>query len=297
MVVGPWSSSSHSLWSLRTAKLDSLIPKSNDYKSTPIVAAVSYLNTVPLVWGALHGGQRSEMRVEFHLPSICADLVREKKADIGILPVIEIARQDLEVFPGACIASDGPVRSILLISKVSFGQIKTLACDHGSRTSVMLARVILREMYGAKPKLLPPCAPELATMLQSADAALIIGDPALAIEPGSLPYSWIDLGEEWRTLTGLPMVFAAWAGAGRWITPRLEKAFAASLECGLANLDTIVAEQSKERGFAEDLIREYLTRNIAFNLGPREYEGMRTFLNYAGELESNLSPLAERTSI
>lgn len=280
-----------------TAKLGSLSPESNDYKSRPIVAAVSYLNTVPLVWGALRGAQRAEMRVEFHLPSICADLVRQKKADIGILPVIEIARQGLEVFPGACIASDGPVRSILLISKVPFSQIKTLSCDHGSRTSVMLARVILREMHGAQPLLLPPAAPELETMLQSADAALIIGDPALAIEPTDLPYAWVDLGEQWRKLTGLPMVFAAWAGASGWITPRLEKAFTGSLASGMANLDIIVAEESKERGFSENLIRDYLTRNIVFNLGSREFEGMQTFLNYAAELESSLSPLAERTSI
>ena len=288
-----------SFWrcSIRTAKLDGLNPESKDYKSKPIVAAVSYLNTVPLVWGALRGAQRSDMRVEFHLPSLCADLVREKKADIGILPVIEIARQGLEIFPGACIASDGPVRSILLISKVPPGQVRTLACDRGSRTSVMLARIILREMHGSVPLLLPPSAPELETMLQSADAALIIGDPALAIEPEDLPYFWVDLGEQWRNLTQLPMVFAAWAGAGQWITPRLEKAFTASLEYGMANLEMIVAEQSKERGFAQNLIREYLTTNIVFNLGPREFEGMRTFLNYAGELEPNLSPLAERTSI
>ncbi len=261
------------------------------------MAAVSYLNTVPLVWGALHGAQHSEMRLEFHLPSICADLVREKKANIGILPVIEIARQGLEVFPGACIASDGPVRSILLFSKVPLSQIKSLACDRGSRTSVMLARVILRQVHGVDPMLLPPSAPELQTMLAAADAALIIGDPALAIEPEALPYFWVDLGEQWRNLTGLPMVFAAWAATNRWITPRLEKAFISSLQSGMANLDLIVAEQSRERGFGEDLIREYLTKNIVFKLGPREFEGMRTFLNFAGELESNLSPLAERTSI
>ena len=160
----------------------------------------------------------------------------------------------------------------------------------------MLARVILRRMHGVEPVLLPPSVPELGSMLQAADAALIIGDPALAIDPAALPYFWVDLGEQWRNLTGLPMVFAAWAANSEWITPRLEKAFTGSLQYGMANLDRIVVEQSVLRGFSEDLIREYLTKNIVFNLGPREFEGMRTFLNYAGELEANLSPLAERTS-
>ena len=234
------------------------------------------------------------MNLEFHLPSVCADKVRSQVADIGILPVIEIARQGLEIFPGTGIASHGAVRSILLISKVPFGNIKTLACDHGSRTSVILARLILQEQFGATPMLLPPTAPRLDAMLESADAALVIGDPALAIEPETLAYQWLDLGHQWQLLTGLPMVFAVWAAAARWITPQLEKAFSESLAFGLSNMDRIVQDQSKERGFSEAVIRQYLTKSIVFRLGPKDYEGMKTFLHLASAMEPGLKcPIRE----
>ncbi len=234
------------------------------------------------------------MNIEFHLPSVCADKVRSKVANIGILPVVEIARQGLEIFPGTGIASHGAVRSILLISKVPFSKIKTLVCDHGSRTSVILACLILREQFGAAPLLLPPAAPELDIMLGSADAALIIGDPALAIDPETLAYDWLDLGHQWQVLTGLPMVFAVWAAAARWITPQLERAFSESLELGLSNIDRIVQEQSSERGFPEEVIRQYLTKSIVFRLGPKDYEGMRTFLRLASAIEPGLKcPIRE----
>ena len=115
------------------------------------MCAVSYLNTVPLVWGLLHSPDeelRATFDVPFALPSVCADQLRSGEADIGIVPVIEMARQKLDYFPATGIACHGPVRSILLISKVPFREIRTLATDSGSRTSVMLSRVILAEKYG-----------------------------------------------------------------------------------------------------------------------------------------------------
>src|SRR5579863_7870566 len=121
----------------------------------PRVCAVSYLNTVPLVWGMLHGTGpdhgREVFDLRFALPSECADQLASGEADIGIVPVIEMARQHLEYFPGTGIACHGPVRSILVVSKVPFREIKTLATDSGSRTSVMLSRVILAEKFGAEP--------------------------------------------------------------------------------------------------------------------------------------------------
>ena len=234
------------------------------------------------------------MNIEFHLPSVCADQVRSQVADIGILPVIEIARQGLEIFPGTGIASHGAVRSILIISKVPFASIKTLACDHGSRTSVILARLILREQFGATPVVLPPTAPQLDEMLRSADAALVIGDPALAINLETLPYEWLDLGHQWHLLTGLPMVFAVWAAAAKWITPELERDFSDSLAFGLSEMDRIVHEQSIERGFAEAVVRQYLTKSIVFRLGPKDYEGMKTFLHLASAIEPGLKcPIRE----
>jgi predicted solute-binding protein len=166
------------------------------------------------VWGFLHSPDpvlRQTVDLRFALPSECADQLATGEADIGIVPVIEMARQKLDYFRGTGIACHGPVRTILLISKVPYGQIRTLAADAASRTSVMLARVILAEKYGTEPKLVTMPA-DLAAMLGEADAALIIGDPALHLEPETLPFATLDLGAEWTSMTGLPMVFAVWAG-------------------------------------------------------------------------------------
>jgi predicted solute-binding protein len=150
------------------------------------VCAVSFLNTSPLVWGMLHGPQRGLFELDFRIPSGCADQLASGAADIGIVPSFELTRQNLEVIPGAGIACHGAVRSILLISKRPAPQIRTLAVDTSSRTSVQLARVILERRYGADFVSIPH-APDLETMLRTADAALIIGDPALRLEPARLP--------------------------------------------------------------------------------------------------------------
>src|SRR5580704_17893479 len=137
----------------------------------PRVCAVSYLNTVPLVWGMLHSPDPDDGRdvfdLRFALPSECADQLASGEADIGIVPVIEMARQGLDYFPGTGIACRGPVRSILLVSTVPCKEIRTLATDAGSRTSVVLARIILAEKYGAEPRLISRPA-DLAAMLGEA---------------------------------------------------------------------------------------------------------------------------------
>ena len=113
------------------------------------MCAVSYQNTVPLVWGLLHKPELQPVfDLRFAVPSRCADELRSGEADLGIVPVIEMARQKLAYFPELGISSMGPVRSILLISKVPFREIQTLATDSGSRTSVMLSRIILAEKFG-----------------------------------------------------------------------------------------------------------------------------------------------------
>ncbi|MBI3282150.1 MAG: menaquinone biosynthesis protein [Acidobacteria bacterium] len=248
------------------------------------VAAVSYLNTVPLVWGFLHGPQRGIFDLDFCVPSECADRILAGTADIGILPSIEIPRLGLEAVRGAGIACRGAVRSILLISKVPPARIRTLAADASSRTSVMLARIVLARRYDTEPELIT-MPPDLASMLEAADAALIIGDPALRTDPASLPHAVLDLGAEWAALTGLPMVFAVWAGPARAITAAVAEAFRGSCRYGLAHLEEIASHAGPERGVPAELARQYLTRHIVFELGAREYQGLDLFLQYAAELD------------
>jgi predicted solute-binding protein len=245
------------------------------------ICAVNFLNTVPLVWGLLQERGRENVDLSFALPSACSDSIAVGRADIGLVPLIEIARQSLEIVPGVGICCEGPVRSILLVSRVPFPSIRTLAADSSSRTSVQLALLILRERYGASPNLMEH-PPALDEMLLHADCALIIGDPALQLDPAHLPYHTLDLGAEWYAHTGLPMVFAAWAGKPPLDTPRLERLFTQSYEFGSAHLDEIVATESHKHGVSEELARRYLSGHIHFRLGAKEYRGMNAFLDLAG---------------
>ena len=246
---------------------------------------MSYLNTAPLVWGLVHGPQRGIFDVRFELPSVCADQLRTGEADIGLVPVIEMKRQGLAMFPGCGIACRGPVRSILLVAKKPWEQVRTLAADAGSRTSVMLARIILGRKFGLEPEVRTRRA-DLDAMLAECDAALVIGDPALHIDPAALPYAWMDLGQEWTQLTGLPMVFAVWAGRPGIVTPERSLTFLESYRYGREHLDQIVAAEEPVRALPAAAIRKYLTEHIAFELGDAEHAGLDLYLQYATELEA-----------
>jgi predicted solute-binding protein len=145
---------------------------------------------------------------------------------------------------------------------------------------VQLARVILERRFRATPELISH-APDLDAMLRIADAALIIGDPALHIDPSRLPYHVYDLGKEWVEMTGLPFVFAVWAGRKSVITPDVVEAFQSSCRFGRGRIEEIVTAESGRREIPPDLVREYLTRHIVHELDAPDYQGMDLFLGYA----------------
>lgn len=243
---------------------------------------------MPLVWGLLHDPDLQPVfDLRFAVPSACADHIARGETDIGILPLIEMARQKLPYFAETGIASYGPVRSILLISKVPFSQIRTLATDSGSRTSVMLAKIILAESFGVEPELISH-APELEPMLQVADAALLIGDAALRVEPAKLSYATLDLGEEWTRLTRLPMVFAVWAGRKEHMTQARGDALLASCRYGHSHLDEIVPQEADKRQLPEELVRAYFTRHIIHELDQKAHEAIALYLKNAARFEPAL---------
>jgi predicted solute-binding protein len=242
------------------------------------------LNTWPLVWGFQEGPQAGLFDFRFDLPAQCADAVGSGEVDLGLVPCVELDRLGLDFLPGLGIACEGPVRSILLVSKKPFGEIRTLAADSSSRTSVALTRILLAEQYDCRP-IMTPHAPQLEEMMAECDAALIIGDPALRIYPETLPWETLDLGAEWVKWSGLPMVFAVWAGRPEALRPDVERAFQESWHWGRGHMDEIVARASAERGFPEALVREYLTRHIVFELGDRHQAGLELFRKKAGALD------------
>jgi predicted solute-binding protein len=255
----------------------------------PRVCAVSYLNTSPLVWGLLHGPQQGAFDLRFTLPAECADQLRSGAADIGLVPTIELARQrDLVVVPGSGIICRGAVRSILLISKKPMEAIDSFAADTGSRSSVVLTQVVLARKYGIRPRV-RPYPPKLDEMLELADAALVIGDPALRIDPAMAewrgqPVHVYDMGAEWFELTGLPMVFAVWAVKNLVADPSLAAVFEESKAYGRRSMDEIVSVESQRLGLDERLVRSYLTESIQYDLGEDERRSMSQYLKHAGEL-------------
>lgn len=243
----------------------------------PRLCAVHYLNTLPLVWGLRQGQAQGRLALSFASPADCAERLRMGSADLGLVPVAEMARQALPLVPGTCISSDGPVRSILLVSRVPWEQVRTLAADCNSRTSVVLAQVVLRERFGVRVSV-ESRPPSLSEMLSGADAALVIGDAALHIDPAALPYRVLDLGEEWRRISGLPMVFAVWAGPAAVASPWLEAVLADSLAYGEANLDAIVKQEAAHYGVEPEFARHYLSHHVRFHFGERERAGLDAFL-------------------
>jgi predicted solute-binding protein len=260
------------------------------------VCAVSFLNTAPLVHGLVHGPQAGCVDLDFAVPSLCADRLRSGEADVGLVPVIEMERQHLTPVDGIGIACHDAVRSILLISRVPYARIRRLAADTNSRTSVELSRVILDRRYGARPELIP-MAPRLDGMLAAADAALVIGDTALELDIDQTGLPTLDLGREWCDLTGLPFVFAMWAGPADRMTPELMRVLTESGEYGLAHLDVVVREQATKLPFSPALIAEYFRKNIVYRLGARERAGLALYLRYVRELDAPaLAGLAQRES-
>ena len=247
-------------------------------RQRPRVCAVSYLNTAPLVWGLLRGPQRGSAELSFAVPSECARRVVEGESDLGLVPVVESDRHQLQPVSELCIACRGEVRSILLFARPPWKEIATLAADTGSRTSVQLARLVLRERFGIDP-CIESMAPDLESMLARADAALLIGDAALRADPESAAHPCLDLGREWFALTGLPMVFAVWAGRAAALGPQVEQLLEDSFAFGLSRLDAIIEEESAARGFSRELVARYFARNVTWRLGAAERAGLEAFLS------------------
>jgi len=253
------------------------------------VSAVRFLNTSPLVWGLLHGPQRGIFDVHFSLPSECAEELRAGEADIGLVPVIALARQpDLMVMPGCAVACRGPVRSILFVSRKPIEQIESFAADTSSRTSVALTQIWLARKFGLRPRV-RPYPPKLDEMLELADAALIIGDPALHLDPGMTawrgqPLFVYDLGAEWVEMTGQPMVFAVWAVKNLVADAGDPAIFQASADYGLAHIDEIVEQEGVGRGYSPDVTRRYLTEHISYEFGATEQRSLESFLHAAADL-------------
>ncbi len=248
------------------------------------IAAISFLNTAPLMWDFEHTELGREFEIVSTVPSECAEMLRTGAADIGIVPVVAYTYiPGLRVIPNVAIAAKGSVRSILLVSKVPLEEVRTVAADTSSRTTVALARVLFRKWMGG-PRQMVAMPPDLPRMLESCDAALIIGDPALTVD--RTRYVCYDLAEEWKRLTGHPFVFAFWAVRASALSEAeldLAKIFQQSRDHGLAHVDRLAREWAPRVGISEQAVRTYLTENIDYSLDDENLAGLELFFRYAVE--------------
>jgi chorismate dehydratase len=260
------------------------------------ISAISYLNTAPLMWDFEHAEPGANIDIDFDIsytiPSACAEALRAGTADIGIIPAAAYATvPDLVIIPDVAIAARRAVRSILLVSKVPVEQwttqVRTVALDTSSMTSVALAQILFAKWLGGA-RDYKPMAPDLDAMLGACDAALLIGDPALQVD--RTRYSTLDLAEEWVARTGKSFVFAFWAIRRQALAGRNERAiaevFKKSRDHGLSpkKLEAIAQEWAPRLGLTLEVVRVYLTHNIHYYLDPPCLDGLRLYYRLGSEI-------------
>lgn len=242
------------------------------------VGIVNFLNSKPLAWGFLKGHHADLFAPTYHPPAMVARLLGQGAIDIGLIPSVEVQRiPGLKVLPDLCVASSHEVKSVILVSRGPLEQVRRVALDQNSRTSVALLRILLQER-GIHPEYLHE-RPDPERMLSEADAALLIGDPALKVEREK--YQVVDLAAEWNKLTGLPFVFAVWAVRAGVDLPDLAFYFKSSLRYGLSSIDTLSREAAAELGLDSADVSSYLTENLHYFLRQEELAGLEEFYRRA----------------
>lgn len=282
------------------------------------ISVVQYLNTAPLVRGFTHGPLRNKYELSFTVPSQCAEALRTGAVDVAIIPAIEYQRiPNLVILPDLSIASKERVRSLLIVSRSPIREARRIALDSSSRSTQALTKILCDARWLISPEF-REASPDLAAMLATNDAALIIGDPALRlaivaeqqVTPGA-DGEWIcsgaqvglpqipklhiyDAVHEWWQLTERPAVLALWAARPTIATPELASDFSASLAFGLAHLPEICAEAARELQLSGTELLLYLRTNIDYSLDAENLKGLIEYYSRAASLNliPQLNPLA-----
>jgi predicted solute-binding protein len=255
------------------------------------VGAVGYLNARPLVYGL---DRQSRFNLRFDVPSECARLLHEGAIDLGLIPSIEYLRGGPYcIVPDLAIASQGPVASVALYSAKAMADVQSIAMDTSSRTSVALASVLCARLFKIRPRI-EAYGPDLGDMLVHCDAALIIGDNALFLDPpalaahghashGGQAIEKIDLGEAWTRMTGLPFVYAFWAGPPAALESADVTALQHARDEGVTRPDELAREYLVDAPARQKIGADYLRENISYYLRGEERAGLEAFYRYAAE--------------
>ena len=274
------------------------------------ISIVEYLNTAPLVWGFTDGPLAGKYELSFTGPSQCAEALRRGDVDVAIIPSIEYQRiENIVVLPDMAVGAKDEVRSILVVAKKPIELAKRIALDTSSRASQALVKILADGLWGIKPEFVD-APPDASEMLQSADAALIIGDPALRIamkmealaakvasgedcckgDPEDMPVPGFettfvyDVAYQWREMTGKPCVLAIWAGRPEVMTPEVVADFEASKRFGVSHLRDICEAAAIKLDMPPRELERYLSENIHFGLEPEYLEGLGVYYEKAAAL-------------
>jgi chorismate dehydratase len=280
-----------------TFEVANLIGVSSQQEKRLRIAAIGFLNPAPLMWDFEHpplmDALAKRYRIDRMTPAECAARLADGRADIGLIPIAALATTPgLRILPGCTIASKSRVRSLLLVhrAKQALADVRSVAADIASRTTLAYARILFHKWgNGSVPFL--PLAADLDAMLDRADAAIMIGDPALlALEERNNRFErtgeelvYLDLAREWHALTGLAFVSAVWGAHGGPLDENVAEDLIRSRDHGLENIDAIVAEWSRRFPMPEETIRTYLTTNIHYVLDEECVAGMQGFFQIAAE--------------
>jgi chorismate dehydratase len=273
------------------------------------ISIVEYLNTAPLVWGFTDGPLVGKYDLSFTVPSQCAEALRRGDVDVAIIPSIEYQRIDgLVVLPDMAVASEKEARSLLVVAKKPVEMARTFALDTSSRSTVALVKILSKRLWKIAPEFIDS-RPEPSEMLAKADAALVIGDPALRValkmeelsgkspnpdnccsgDPEDMPVPGVDtlfvydVVHQWREMTGKPAVLAIWAARRDVMTPEIVADFLASKAYGLERVRDISEGAGMKLDLASAPLEKYLRDNIQFDLDEQKLAGLWLFYQYAAE--------------
>ena len=263
--------------------------------NTPRISASSYSNTAPLVWSFLYGQNHGKVEIILdNAPARSAELLAQDRVDAALVPVIACQMiDDVRLIQDVCVGARECVRSVCLVTNgADLKDVRSVALDISSKTSVVLTKIIFREFLGFEPSWIDS-EPDLNAMLAEADAALLIGDPALSIaergvrsadlsEPGAgatgfLNLKSFDLAELWHKHTGLGFVFAMWMTRHE----SCDIDFATVRDEGLVHIDEITANYAAAIGFSRDEMKTYLTENISYSIDDSMQLGMALYFELA----------------
>lgn len=239
------------------------------------VSPISFLNTLPLSYGIRHSNLINQIELVVDTPAQCANRLIEGSVDIGLVPVATIPSIcNAQIISDFCIGVSGAVRTVVLVSEVPLNEIKEIILDYQSRTSVVLARILVSDFWNINVKFSNAKPGFEYVQVKGTTAAVVIGDKVFGIEK---KYKYVfDLAIQWREYTGLPFVFACWVTNCN-LSQNFINDFNEALRYGVEHIKEAL-DSIENPVIPKHEALKYLSQNIDFNFTDDKKEAMQLFL-------------------